>query len=412
MSDIIILMTINSEVTSDHMNRREFIFAGAKSIGSLFAISSLLGASTPLNQQTTGVEQNQKAEAQPVPQESLTENDHFHILHMEDFWNFYRSVNYVENKYGSNAHGDFVYGIYRICERIAHGEISEDNEELRGVRDGWGISSKLSISEAIKHVNKIYILATDDQLPIIREKLILFANNFPAMALTLPPNLYIVELQAPASSRDFIATKAYNEDYPYNFWFNFFHETTHSTDIYFERIKPFIYKENYLHYLTRYYELADEIFEQAISSQRIDDHNDFWTSTEFGARLSLPEIASKMNATFTRLEQIHFEKTFESEGNSIRYNRLVWQIGQKTKRGEQLSEDETLIMTMALQDILHTLVDSRIEFIDEGNSNQNLNQVIIRAQKDLNDLRIRTFASFPIDPELDPMQQMKSRLNF
>ena len=175
---------------------------------------------------------------------------------------------------------------------------------------------------------------------------------------------------------------------------------------------------------------ADNVLSAAFATESPDQHRDFWEHTQFGALLALPDISQKMNPVFARLESTFYGNSFDTEGNHLRYTKLVWEVGrhlqtiqQKQQRNEPLThiegqllnnEDVNTLMTMALQEVLHVLVDSRSEFYTPapGETRTLPSKAVIDAQKELNDLRIRTFATFPLEEGRDSMVQMKERLGF
>jgi len=367
-----------------------------------------------------------------VPTPDLRER--FSKLGMSDFYDFYERVYDTEQKYRSRGNGDFFSSIYNLCRQVADGTIEPQNTELLQVRDGWGEQEKNAEEAALNHIANISVVpvdgAKDDPEQLKNTQLKLFAKSFSPMALALPKELHIFYFGAGQTTKDYIATKSFSQFEPWVAWLEFFHETTHATDIYFDRIKPFVQRKQYLEYITKYYEAADKVLSAAFATKSPDQHRDFWKDTQFGALLALPDINQKMNPVFARLESTFYGNSFDTEANRLRYTKLVWEVGrhlqtiqQKQQRNEPLTpteeqllnnEDVNTLMTMALQETLHVLVDSRSEFYtpSPGETRTLPSKAVIDAQKELNDLRIRTFATFPLEEGRDPMAQMKERLNF
>lgn len=358
--------------------------------------------------------------------------ERFSELGMSDFWDFYKRVHDTEQKYQSRGNGDFFRSIYNLCKQVADGNIDAQHSELHLGRDGWGDQEKTAVDSALRHISTISVMPVDEANgnpeQLKKNQLKLFAESFAPMALALPQQLYLFKFGAGQTTRDYLATKSFAYFEPWVAWLEFFHETTHATDIYFERVKPFVQRERYLEYLTKYYEAADNVLSAAFSTESPDQHRDFWKDTQFGALLALPDISQKMNPVFARLESTFYGNSFDTEGNSLRYTKLVWEVGrhlqtiqQKQLRNEPLTyiegqllnnEDVSTLMTMVLQETLHVLVDSREEFYPPSDKTEHPAKVITDAQKVLNDLRIRTFATFPLEEGKDPMVQMKKCLDF
>lgn len=360
--------------------------------------------------------------------------EQFNKLEMSDFYDFYQRVHDTEQKYQSRGNGDFFSSIYNICQQVADGSIESQNTELLRVRDGWGEQENNAEEAALKHIANISVIpiegANDDPEQLKNNQLELFAKSFSPMALALPKKLYIFYFGAGQTTNDYIATKSFSKFEPWVAWLEFFHEATHATDIYFDRVKPFVQRKQYLEYITKYYETADKVLLEAFATESPDEHQVFWKDTQFGALLALPDISQKINPVFARLESTFYSNSFDTEGNSLRYKKLVWEVGrhlqtiqQKQQRNEPLTpteehllnnEDVNTLMSMALQETLHVLVDSRSEFYtpEPGETRTLPSKEVMAAQKELNDLRIRTFATFPLEEGRDPMEQMKEHLDF
>ena len=374
------------------------------------------------------------SETPPTPE--ITDfRERFAEVGMLDFWDFYKTVQDTEYKYGSRAHGDFFNVIYNLCDRVAQGAIETDDPELLQVRDGWGEQKEHAVEAAKNHIKTISIEhdkeSGDNPEDFRNNQLLKFAESFAPMAHALPKKLYLYKFGVGGTTPDSISTKSFADFEPWLAWMEFFHENTHATDIYFDRVKPYIPRQEYLTYLTKYYEVADRVLTKALSFNTPEEHYKFLLGTPyipFGSLLALPDMKQKMGLIFDRLEPIMFNKVSNKNlvGDSIRYGNLVWAVGrelqtihEKQSRKESLTpaeeqllgnSDVTTLMSMALQEVLHVLVDSREEYSPSGDRYQN--PEIFKAQKEMNDLRIRTFATFPLDQEKDPMKQMKEQLGF
>lgn len=363
---------------------------------------------------------------------TLDIQERFRELDMSDFWDFYKLVHDTEQKYHAKGNGDFFHSIFSLCKQVAAGSVNAQNLELHQVRDGWGDKEKTAVDSALTRISTISVEpsndANDNPEQFRKTQLKLFAESFAPMTLALPDKLYLFVFGAGQTTKDYLATKSFSYFESWVAWLEFFHETTHATDIYYERVKPFVKRKQYLEYLTRYYETSDRILSAAFTTKSPEQHRDFWKYTQFGALLALPETSQKMDPLFARLESIFYGNTSDSEGNLFRYTKLIWEVGHRlreiqekrqqnkplTALEEQLSknEDVSTLMSMALQETLHILVDSREEFYPPSDETVHSAKIITEAQKELNDLRIRTFATFPLEEGKDPMAQLKERLNF
>lgn len=406
------------------INRRKFLQAAALGIGSLILKSGQRSSET---QATTKPSHEDRDEpGQPILESETRER--FIELGIENFWTFYNTVIQTTEKFGTPTEGYYFNNIFSVCNKVANGEInSKDNPDLSVLSEGWGDAKERAVEAAQEHIKSLDIIvyqdASDDPESVRRQQLALFAQKFAPLVLALPPELHLVYFHTPQLLPDKMLTYSFAKFDPPAAWSRFYHETTHSVDTQYERVKPYVTAEDYLEYITSYFTTTDKLLTSWLDNSNPEQVVSFWNgpSTQWGdeSTRNKDQISLLERAETTLLGQQ------SSEINNIyRFRQAVWSAGRKLQvihnkeaANQTLTEEERnlknnsdiqQLMGAAIRETFHLLVNPQPEaFWSEP---KYTSTAVTEAQKETNDLRVRTFATFTLNKEEDTMTQVKREL--
>lgn len=367
---------------------------------------------------------------EPIPTDEVDpalQEERFEKLGMREFWSFYTTVTEVNTRLGARNEANFFHRIFITCQKIAEGSITNpDDPEVVRLRDGWGEKKDTVVNDALEYIQTMkvqYDGSGDDPKKFRTEHLPTFAKTFAPMALALPHQIWITSVGTQVTA-DYLATVTFEDDWGVEeAWSRFFHEVVHATDVWSDRIQPYVSKEDYLEYAATYFKLTQDLILDWLDAPDLETARHFWDGFirswgggNYDNEQNKPIIAN--------LEKVLFNQEFPDESTLYRFIRVLWTAGKsvqniqaKQQNNEPLTNEEKnlqesadfkLLMTVAIQETTHFLVTppEGLFFsetsVDESPGN--------KARTAMNLVRVETFGTFKPNPDQDIGLQIRAQL--
>ncbi len=414
------------------VTRRNFLRAIFLGIATLFLKNSTGSfPNTPDRNIPTDQKDQQNVttqEEEPEVVDVPTPQERFEALKMSEFWSFYTLIQDTTHKFGAKNDAYFFNRIFTVCQQVAEGTLdNSDDLLLTDVRDGWGEKQEKVLMDALSHIKSLQIQnhdVTGDPEVFRNQQLTTFAKVFGSMALALPHEIYITKMDAQTSAEQLV-TVSFDEWGVGEAWDRFFHEVTHSTDVFSERVQPYVSKESFLDYASTYYHQADELLSKWLNTSDLDQAREFWEGYIRSWGGDITTNRTENERLVATLEKEFLNQDFSDESLLYRFQRVSWTLGRKIQeiRRKQstdiqlTTEEKNLIdnsdvqtlMTMTLEETLHFLV-SVPENTFSGSATDYTYPEGNEARIAVNEVRVKTFGTFELNQNQPVDQQIRNNL--